>query len=51
MGDVGCYCLNFCRAIMGTEPNEWDAAVRYSDQNVDIEALVPCGQNIEPNSK
>ncbi len=40
MGDVGCYCLNFCRAIMGSEPESWDAHVRYNERGVDMEALV-----------
>ncbi len=40
MGDVGCYCLNFCRALMAGEPSQWQSAVRYNEQRVDMEALV-----------
>lgn len=40
MGDVGCYCLNFCRAMMGSEPLSWHAHVRYDPQGVDMEALI-----------
>ena len=40
MGDVGCYCLNFCRALMGFEPTSWHAHVRYDPHGVDMEALV-----------
>ncbi|OHB77772.1 MAG: hypothetical protein A2W31_14055 [Planctomycetes bacterium RBG_16_64_10] len=40
MGDVGCYCLNFCRALVGYEPASWHAHVRYDRQGVDMEALV-----------
>ena len=40
MGDVGCYCLNFCRAIMELEPTSWEAHVRYNERGVDIEALI-----------
>ena len=37
MGDVGCYCLNFSRTIMGAEPQLWDSRVRYDDRNIDME--------------
>jgi len=40
MGDVGCYCLNFCRAVMAGEPSQWQSLVRYNEQGVDMEALV-----------
>lgn len=40
MGDVGCYCLNFCRTIMDSEPKSWDAHVRYNERGVDMEALI-----------
>ncbi len=37
MGDVGCYCLNFCRTIYGAEPSEWKAFVHYNDKHIDME--------------
>ncbi len=40
MGDVGCYCLNFCRALMAGEPSQWQSAVRTNEQGVDMEALI-----------
>jgi D-xylose 1-dehydrogenase (NADP+, D-xylono-1,5-lactone-forming) len=40
MGDVGCYCLNFCRAVMGSEPSSWQSQVRTNEQGVDMEALI-----------
>jgi len=40
MGDVGCYCLNFCRTIMDYEPPSWNSYVRYDEKNVDMEALI-----------
>jgi predicted dehydrogenase len=40
MGDVGCYCLNFCRTLYGYEPSAWDARVHYNENGVDMEALV-----------
>jgi predicted dehydrogenase len=40
MGDVGCYCLNYCRAIMGMEPTSWQAHVRYDEQGIDMEASI-----------
>jgi predicted dehydrogenase len=40
MGDVGCYCLNFCRALMAGEPSRWQSDVRVNEQGVDMEALV-----------
>ena len=40
MGDVGCYCLNYCRAIMAGEPSSWEAFVRYNTQGIDMEASI-----------
>ena len=40
MGDVGCYCLNFCRTLMASEPIGWQSSVRTNAQGVDMEALV-----------
>jgi len=37
MGDVGCYCLNFCRTIFNAEPKEWRAFVRYNEKDIDME--------------
>lgn len=37
MGDVGCYCLNFCRTIFNAEPKSWRAFVRYNDKDIDME--------------
>jgi D-xylose 1-dehydrogenase (NADP+, D-xylono-1,5-lactone-forming) len=37
MGDVGCYCLNFIRAIMGEEPKSWESTVRYDEKGFDME--------------
>lgn len=37
MGDVGCYCLNFIRALMEEEPTSWEATVHYNDLGVDME--------------
>ena len=37
MGDVGCYCLNFCRSIFDAEPKSWRAFVRYNDKDIDME--------------
>ena len=40
MGDVGCYCLNFCRTLYGYEPATWDARVHYNQDGVDMESLI-----------
>jgi xylose dehydrogenase (NAD/NADP) len=40
MGDVGCYCLNYCRAIMGMEPSSWEAFVRFNEKGIDMEASI-----------
>jgi predicted dehydrogenase len=40
MGDLGCYCLNFCRTLMGAEPFSWTSHVHYNDQGIDMEARV-----------
>jgi D-xylose 1-dehydrogenase (NADP+, D-xylono-1,5-lactone-forming) len=37
MGDVGCYCLNFIRTIMGEEPKSWESIVRCDEKGIDME--------------
>ena len=37
MGDVGCYCLNFIRTIMGEEPKSWESNVRFDKKGIDME--------------
>ena len=33
--DVGCYCTNLCRALIGTEPNEVSAFAHIHGSGVD----------------
>ncbi len=37
MGDIGCYCLNYCRSLYQKEPVEWKAFVKDNHNQVDIE--------------
>lgn len=45
--DVGCYCVNVSRWILGAEPTRVQAAVRLGDSGVDVEtsALLDFGES------